>query len=329
MSLDQKTNETIVKLRNELKKCTNIEEYVDFAYSFRYEDISIIPFQIKNEIITTLKVLSQFPLKVIVEIGTGDGGTLFLLTKIANPNAKIISIDLLNGPFGGEAFPEWKGKLFEAFTTHNQKIYIIRENSHEEATLQKVKYILGDDKIDFLLIDGDHTYDGVMKDFEFYRTLVSSDGIIGFHDISRGHEVQVFRFWNEIKSKFPSIEILDNDNAHHYGIGLLFPNLTVQNEKYNKILKTIIESKNLISVQDNKQFFEPPEAMTPKTPIMNKILDEKNIELQEKKKIIEEKNIELQEKKKIIEEKENELRKIQVELNKIKKSKLYRIFFKK
>jgi len=36
--------------------------------------------------------------------------------------------------------------------------------------------------IDILFIDGDHTYDGSLNDFNFFSTLVSENGIIFMHD---------------------------------------------------------------------------------------------------------------------------------------------------
>jgi predicted O-methyltransferase YrrM len=42
---------------------------------------------------------------------------------------------------------------------------------------------LKDNKVDFLFIDADHSYEGVKKDFEMYSPLVRKGGIIAFHDI--------------------------------------------------------------------------------------------------------------------------------------------------
>jgi len=42
---------------------------------------------------------------------------------------------------------------------------------------------LNGEPLDFLFIDGDHTYEGVKRDFEMYSPLVRNGGIIAFHDI--------------------------------------------------------------------------------------------------------------------------------------------------
>ena len=45
------------------------------------------------------------------------------------------------------------------------------------------KNFLTASRSDFLFIDGDHTVEGVTKDFLLYRPLVRKGGVIAFHDI--------------------------------------------------------------------------------------------------------------------------------------------------
>jgi predicted O-methyltransferase YrrM len=162
--------------------------------------------------------------KTVLEIGTAGGGTLFLFTRVADPKATIISIDLPGGPFGG-GYPRWKIPLYKSFSKEGQKIYLIRRNSHDPQTLREVKGILGDEKVDFLFIDGDHTYDGVKMDFEIYSPLVKRDGIIAFHDIVPGPPEAVGgvpRFWAEIKHKYRCVELVNDWSQNGYGIGVIF-----------------------------------------------------------------------------------------------------------
>ena len=49
-------------------------------------------------------------------------------------------------------------------------------------------FIRQDIKIDFLFIDGDHSYEGVKKDFELYSTILSDKGIIMLHDTDAEYE---------------------------------------------------------------------------------------------------------------------------------------------
>ena len=199
-------NDYALKMAAELsknsRKCNSIEDYLELAYSFRFDNFSIVPIQIKNEIHQLLQILEKRRPKTLLEIGTANGGTLFLLCNIAEEEATILSIDLPAGPFGGEMFPEWKMTLYKSFAQNKQKIHLIRSDSHDIETLKRTKKLLGKQKLEFLLIDGDHTYDGVKKDFEVYSQLVEDGGIIAFHDINPGPKDNVGgvpEFWNEIK----------------------------------------------------------------------------------------------------------------------------------
>jgi cephalosporin hydroxylase len=212
------------KFRNSVRNIDDIYDTLDFAFSFQAFGVSIKPAQVKYEIAKLLEIVAELKPKVVLEIGTAGGGTLFLFTRVADPEAKIISLDLPGGPFGG-GYPRWKIPLYKSFSKEGQKIYLIRRNSHDPQTLREVKGILGDEKVDFLFIDGDHTYDGVKMDFEMYSPLVKKGGIIAFHDIVHGSPKNVGgvpRFWAEIKHKYRCVELVNDWSQNGYGIGVIF-----------------------------------------------------------------------------------------------------------
>lgn len=49
-------------------------------------------------------------------------------------------------------------------------------------------FVRQDIKIDFLFIDGDHSYEGVKKDFELYSTILNDNGVIIIHDTDSLYE---------------------------------------------------------------------------------------------------------------------------------------------
>lgn len=49
-------------------------------------------------------------------------------------------------------------------------------------------FVKQDIQIDFLFIDGDHSYEGVKTDFELYSKLLSNRGIIAIHDTDKEYE---------------------------------------------------------------------------------------------------------------------------------------------
>ncbi len=207
-----------IKLINEVKM--NAVETVEFLFSKKGELIR--PWQFKEEILQlAIEVEKQKP-NVIVEIGTANGGTFFMATRIASDNALIISIDLPGGPFGG-GYPSWKKSVYKTFKRKNQKVELIRGNSHLEETYQKLVSILGSSYIDYLFIDGDHTYEGAKKDFELYRELVKPGGLIGFHDIviHKDSACDVSILWNEIKNQYDYKEFVVDWEQNCFGVGLI------------------------------------------------------------------------------------------------------------
>ncbi len=200
----------------------NLNDLVDFCF-YGVGDL-IMPLQIPEEILGLLRILNERKPRVVIEIGTAMGGTLFLFCRVADKDATIISIDLPGGMFGG-GYYWWRIPLYKRFTLPKQKLHLLRADSHSEETLDKVMNILGGKKADFLFIDGDHSYDGVRMDFEMFSPLVKEGGIIAFHDIvvhPAETGCKVSEFWDEIKkSKCAYSEIVGDWNQGMDGIGLL------------------------------------------------------------------------------------------------------------
>jgi len=212
------------KLRKNLIRLHKLDDIIDFAFSFRCLGINIKPAQVKWEIERFLTLLHKRRLENVLEIGTANGGSLFLFSHIASQNAMLLSIDLPGGPFGG-GYPKWKVPLYKSFAREKQKIHLILGDSHDPTTLGKVKQILTHRKVDFLFIDGDHAYEGVKKDFQMYGPLVRKGGLIAFHDIVPGAEENVGgvpKFWLQIKTQYKYQEIVRNWEQGGYGIGVLF-----------------------------------------------------------------------------------------------------------
>ncbi len=202
-------------------KSKSLAKSMDFVFNGCYGYLA--PMQVKSEITSLLNFVKNIKPKTMMEIGTAKGGTLFLFSKIIPEDSLIISLDLPKGSFGG-GYPHWKIPLYKSFAKDKQIINLVRENSHNINTLQKIKSILGDRKLDFLFIDGDHTYNGVKRDFELYGQLVRKGGIIAFHDIAPHPletKCEVGKFWNEIKKKYKYEEFVENWKQNWAGIGLI------------------------------------------------------------------------------------------------------------
>jgi predicted O-methyltransferase YrrM len=179
---------------------------------------AIRPLQNPWEIGELMKRVRAKQPRVIVEIGTAKGGTLFLFCQHAADDATIISLDL---PFGrnGGGYPKWKEKLYAKFAKPGQTLHLMRANSHLDETRTRIEALLKGRKIDVLMIDADHSYEGVKRDYDLYSPLLADDGFIAMHDVILNRfdpEIEVHKFWDELKATEKTEELV-----HDYGQGNL------------------------------------------------------------------------------------------------------------
>lgn len=211
---------------------STIDEAVDLLWKYHGKGFyrNLKPNQDRGEIIQLGQRVTALKPKVIVEIGTRDGGSLYLWRKCVETADLVVSIDLPHGIHGGGYHPK-RAKLFNLFSGRPQaQLELLQLDSQTEATRDKLLEILQGRKIDFLFIDGDHRYEGVKKDYELYAPLVQIGGLIAFHDIwanTFDSSIQVNQLWDEIKqSELHTEEIVHQPYSGHYGIGLI----TISNE---------------------------------------------------------------------------------------------------
>lgn len=198
----------------------DVDALLDFAFG---PDAALItPAQIRPEIRDLLLRLRSAGPRRILEIGTANGGSLFLWAQVAAADAHLISLDLPGGSFG-DGYARWKRPLYRSFAREGQKITLLQDDSHLERSLDAVRDKLDGEPLDFLFIDGDHTYDGVRRDFEMYAPLVRPGGLVAFHDIASHADptCQVDRFWNELKQHHACTEFLADPPAGWAGLGLV------------------------------------------------------------------------------------------------------------
>lgn len=192
------------------------------AFSFNQREGTIAADQKPEEIVWLLEFLRGKPPKVVLEIGTKHGGSLFLFARVAAEDALLVSLDRskMIGRLG-----RWSpyALVRHAFARAGQRITLIEDvDSQDDRTVARVLEELGGRPVDFLFIDGDHRYEGVSRDFELYSPLVRRGGLIAFHDISPRSTPTtegVARFWAELKGRGETFErIADGDSG--YGIGI-------------------------------------------------------------------------------------------------------------
>ena len=217
--------EIIVRIRLfifRIKKNNKTHSLVDFVLGDSFGLVKAL--QVREEIVQLVDLVRQRRLNIVVEIGTHGGGSLFLFSMIASDNATIVSIDLPAGDFGG-GYQKDRARIYRAFAARKQSLHLLTGDSHSSGMVDRLKQILKGRKIDFLFIDGDHTYRGVKKDYLEYSKFVKKGGIIAFHDIVE-HPPQtrchVHRYWTEIKEKLSHLEIIKDREQGWGGIGVIY-----------------------------------------------------------------------------------------------------------
>jgi predicted O-methyltransferase YrrM len=198
-----------------------IDELVELVFS-GYGNM-FRPFQNGRELRRFIERAAALKPRTVVEIGTARGGTLFLLSCIADPSARLVSVDLPAGLYGG-GYPSWKGLLYRRFMGAGQSLHLIRGDSHKQTTFEQTLEALNGDSVDLLFIDGDHTYAGAKQDFMKYRSLVRPGGLIVFHDIlpsAIDKDITVSPLWAEVAGAFRTEEIVDSYDQGQFGIGVL------------------------------------------------------------------------------------------------------------
>jgi cephalosporin hydroxylase len=181
-----------------------------------------------SEFTGLLDVLTKQQPRNILEVGTAHGGTFFALAHVALDHGRLASVDLPGGDFGGGYTKRGK-KRIESYVLPTQQLELLQADSHDPDTYAQVVDWLEDEPLDFLMIDGDHSRDGVRQDWETYGPLVGLGGMVAFHDVAP-HEAdprcQVSGLWQDIKPSHNTLEFIEpptDDGAGQWGgIGVVF-----------------------------------------------------------------------------------------------------------
>lgn len=164
----------------------------------------------KGDLLTLLCIIAPLKPQRIVEIGTWKGYSAEVWIEACKPS------DFITIEKDSENICEYKVKGISYRSWYNS-------DSHDPKVLETLKIYIPE--IDFLFIDGDHSYEGVKKDWEMYGSLVRKGGIVVFHDCIYTSDdpnapVQVKPLWDDLNKSYPYVEIKTTEKST--GMGVLF-----------------------------------------------------------------------------------------------------------
>lgn len=177
--------------------------------------------QVYEELVHLAYWLRGFAPHNVMEIGT-SGATFFVLSRLATGKKVAVDIRDLRPRIHNFMFGhEWR--FFQGDSQTSEMLGDIR------------RYC---DAFDVVLIDGDHRYEGVKRDFENYRQLLSERGVILLHDVDPEHVFKggaggdAWHFWRQLDEGTKTtlccnrssgrVEVL-GESCHFGGIGIWRP----------------------------------------------------------------------------------------------------------
>jgi hypothetical protein len=158
--------------------------------------------QVPTEYIDCLRTLISLNIKTAIEIGVYRGGFSYFTAAVLQrvcPDFRMILVDPWDSLLGFDRFSK-------------------------KLNLQKAIPATSDDfagqSFEFVLIDGDHTYEAAIKDF--HNLGVHASKAMGFHDIhDHSPGVGTVRTWNEIKAQMcETHEVYEFAHAVERGLGI-------------------------------------------------------------------------------------------------------------
>lgn len=169
---------------------------VNSAYKLLYPYLSN-SFRIQSHLtyrerlaLSSLAAIPPSELKNIVEIGSYLGASAAAfgigLIRARNFDAKIYCVDTWNNDAMTEGQRDTMGEFMGNTAAYANLIVPVRGWSTDMAPIVKERAR----SIQLLFVDGDHSYEGCLRDWIAYKDLLSSGATVAFHDIGWASGVQ-------------------------------------------------------------------------------------------------------------------------------------------
>lgn len=156
-------------------------------------------------------IVCSYSPKEVLELGSGLGVSSYYLAS-SNPNSHVVTVE------GMKAYANIAQATFKSLGISNVSV----TNSTFDEFFES---LTPTQKFDLIFIDGAHTYEATIKNFEHSLSVAAPEAFIILDDIRWSEEM--LRAWNEVKMH-PQVRV----SADLGRIGLLFLNPVLQKQEY-------------------------------------------------------------------------------------------------
>lgn len=165
-----------------------------------------------SELEQLVEIVKRLKPSRVLEIGSQDGGTLWAWSQVAADDAVLVSVDLPD--------PSYQHTPMRRHKRGDQVLAVIQADSTDPATAYLAESALGNEPVDFLFIDADHSYEAVSRDWANYSPLVRPGGVVALHDTACC--TGVTQLWDEVKTDGYLEFVAAEDGFGACGIGVVF-----------------------------------------------------------------------------------------------------------
>jgi hypothetical protein len=156
--------------------------------------------------------------KNVVELGTHKGSSLFSFAQAAKDAQLPVKISAIDSWEGDEQAGFYDEVVFDEVNAIKQQYYSAVDIRLMKMYFDNALEHFDEKSIDFLHIDGLHTYEAVMHDFEQWFPKLANEFTVLFHD-TQVKEFGVKDVFKKIKEQYPDCFYLEFE--HSYGLGLM------------------------------------------------------------------------------------------------------------
>jgi predicted O-methyltransferase YrrM len=146
----------------------------------------------------------------LAEIGVWHGVTTQVLRRAMAPDAVLFAVDPYAVGRLGVSFQQWIARR-EVARVPRGRVEWLRMTGADAARHLAARRL---GPIDFVFIDGDHSYEGLRADWEGWSPLVAPGGVVALHDSRSSVERQIddagsARFTREVIRHDPRFEVVE------------------------------------------------------------------------------------------------------------------------